>query len=141
MEHMKLHHVGIVMNSQERADRFMKKFGLETDYMEYVESYKSNCLFTKHKEDETPIELVIPLEGVLATYNNGKGGMHHIAFEVEDVEEVKRKYEAEGMKLLEESAVPGGGRNYRKLPPSQIWRRNPGGICTEVKEMNWRKKL
>lgn len=44
------------------------------DYMEYVESYKSNCLFTKHKEDETPIELVIPLEGVLATYNNGKGG-------------------------------------------------------------------
>ena len=36
MEHMKLHHVGIVMNSQERADRFMKKFGLETDYMEYV---------------------------------------------------------------------------------------------------------
>ena len=121
MEHMKLHHVGIVMNSQERADRFMKKFGLETDYMEYVESYKSNCLFTKHKEDETPIELVIPLEGGLATYNNGKGGMHHIAFEVEDVEEVKR--------------------NYRKLPPSQIWRRNPGGICTEVKEMNWRKKL
>lgn len=65
--------------------------------------------FTKHKEDETPIELVIPLEGVLATYNNGKGGMHHIAFEVEDVEEVKRKYEAEGMKLLEESAVPGAG--------------------------------
>ncbi len=109
MEHMKLHHVGIVMNSQERADRFMKKFGLETDYMEYVESYKSNCLFTKHKEEETPIELVIPLEGVLATYNNGKGGMHHIAFEVEDVEEVKRKYEAEGMKLLEESAVPGAG--------------------------------
>ena len=35
--------------------------------------------------------------------------MHHIAFEVEDVEEVKRKYEAEGMKLLEESAVPGAG--------------------------------
>lgn len=74
MEHMKLHHVGIVMNSQERADRFMKKFGLETDYMEYVESYKSNCLFTKHKEDETPIELVIPLEGAWLHIIMEKGG-------------------------------------------------------------------
>lgn len=29
MKHMKLHHVGIVMNSMERAERFMEKFGLE----------------------------------------------------------------------------------------------------------------
>ena len=77
MEHMKLHHVGIVMNSQERADRFMKKFGLETDYMEYVESYKSNCLFTKHKEDETPIELVIPLEGSWLHIIMEKGDASH----------------------------------------------------------------
>ena len=47
MEHMKLHHVGIVMNSQERADRFMKKFGLEKDYMEYVESLQIQLPFYK----------------------------------------------------------------------------------------------
>lgn len=50
--------------------------------MEYVESYKSNCLFTKHKEDETPIELVITFGGVLATYNNMKRGCITLPFEV-----------------------------------------------------------
>ena len=109
MEHMKLHHVGIVMNSMERAERFMKKFGLETDYIEYVESYKADCLFTKHTGDETPIELVIPREGVLKGYNQGKGGMHHIAFEVEDVEKTRQLYEEQGLEMLEKAAVPGAG--------------------------------
>ncbi|RGZ01568.1 VOC family protein [Clostridium sp. AM58-1XD] len=109
MEHMKLHHVGIVMSPMDRAERFMKKFGLETDYMEYVEAYKANCLFTKHNPDETPIELVIPLEGVLTMYNNGRGGIHHIAFEVDDVEAARKWYEAEGLEMLEKSAVPGAG--------------------------------
>lgn len=109
MKRMKLHHVGIVMNSQERAERFMKKFGLETDYVEYVEAYKSDCLFTRHSEDETPIELVIAKDGVLTSYNNGKGGIHHIAFEVDDVEAARALYEAEGMEMLEPQAVNGAG--------------------------------
>ncbi|MDD2980794.1 MAG: VOC family protein [Hespellia sp.] len=109
MEHMKLHHVGIVMTSQERADRFMEKMGFETDYVEYVEAYKADCLFTKHGDDETPIELVIAKEGVLTTYNNGKGGIHHIAFEVEDVEATRKLYEEKGLHMLEEQAVLGAG--------------------------------
>lgn len=109
MEHMKLHHVGIVMMSQEIADRFMEKFGLETDYVEYVEAYHADCLFTKHREDETPIELVIPKEGVLTQYNGGKGGVHHIAFEVDDVESVRQIYEEKGLKMLEQKAVSGAG--------------------------------
>lgn len=108
MEHMRLHHVGIVI-SQEKADRFMEKFGLETDYNEYVEAYKADCLFTKYGPNESPIELVIPKEGVLTEYNNGKGGIHHIAFEVDDVEKVRREYESRGLRMLEESAVEGAG--------------------------------
>lgn len=106
---MKLHHVGIVMTSQERANRFLEKFGLEADYVEYVEAYHADCLFTKHGEDESPVELVIPKEGVLTAYNNGKGGIHHIAFEVEDVEATRQEYEEKGLKMLEEKAVPGAG--------------------------------
>ena len=109
MEHMKLHHVGIVMTSQERADRFMEKFGLETDYVEYVEAYHADCLFTKHDADESPVELVIPKEGVLTSYNNGKGGIHHIAFEVDDVEAVRQEYEEKGLEMLETKAVAGAG--------------------------------
>ena len=109
MKHMRLHHVGIVMTSPDRAQRFMEKFGLETDYSEYVEAYQAECLFTKHREDETPVELVIPKEGVLTEYNKGKGGIHHIAFEVDDVETIRQDYEEKGLHMLEEEAVPGAG--------------------------------
>jgi lactoylglutathione lyase/methylmalonyl-CoA/ethylmalonyl-CoA epimerase len=109
MEHMKLHHVGIVMTSQERAENFMKKFGLEEDYKEYVEAYHADCLFTKHRSDETPVELVIAKEGVLTEYNKGKGGIHHIAFEVDDVEMIRQEYEANGLQMLERKAVTGAG--------------------------------
>ena len=53
------------------------------------------------------LELIIPKEGVLTEFNNGKGGIAHIAFEVEDVEAVRKEYESKGMKMLEGKAVPG----------------------------------
>lgn len=109
MKIKKLHHVGIIMPTREKADEFMKKFSLQMDYIEYVEAYHADCLFTEHKKDETPIELVIPKEGVLAEYRNGKGGLHHIAFEVDSVAKAKAEYEAKGMELLEETAVDGAG--------------------------------
>lgn len=108
MEHMKLHHVGIVI-SQEKADRFMEKFGLEPEFTEYVEAYQADCVFTKRREDESYVELVIPKAGVLTEYNNRKGGIHHIAFEVDDVEKVRQEYEAKDLHMLEQAAVPGAG--------------------------------
>ena len=53
--------------------------------------------------------MIIPTEGVLTRFNQGKGGLHHIAFSVPDVEEVRRKYQDEGIVLLEEQAVSGAG--------------------------------
>ena len=44
---------------------------------------------------------------MLTQYNNGKGGIHHIALQGEDVEAVRAEYEAKGLKMLEEAAVPG----------------------------------
>lgn len=109
MKHMRLHHVGIVMPSMDKARAFMNKTGLEEDYCEYVEAYKAYCLFTKSDADESPIEFVIPVEGVLSSYNNGKGGIHHIAYEVDDVEAIRLEFEGQGLKMLEEKAVPGAG--------------------------------
>ena len=86
MKPMRLHHVGIIMTTMEKAKAFMEQFGLEEDYMEYVDAYHAYCLFTKYSEYESPIELIIPTEGVLTEFRNGKGGLHHIDFEVEDVE-------------------------------------------------------
>ncbi len=46
---------------------------------------------------------------MLTSYNNGKGGIHHIAFEVDDVEAIRQEYEGKGLKMLEEKAVQGVG--------------------------------
>ena len=109
MNRIRLHHVGIVMPTMEKAERFLEKFGLEKDYMEYVDSYQADCLFTKYGPEESPVELVIPRGGVLAGYRDGKGGIHHIAFEVDDVDAVRDSYEANGMEMLEETPVEGAG--------------------------------
>ena len=109
MKPLRLHHVGIIMNSKERADLFLEQFGLETDYMEYVEEYHADCLFTKYTEQESPIELIIPTEGVLKEYNRGKGVIHHIALEVDDVEAARAEFEGKGMEMLEKVPVKGAG--------------------------------
>ena len=70
MKPMRLHHVGIIMPSMEKAEAFMDQFRLETDYMEYVEAYHAHCLFTKYGKDESPVELIIPTEGVLTEFRN-----------------------------------------------------------------------
>jgi len=43
----------------------------------------------------------------LKEFNDGRGGIAHIAFEVEDVEEVRREFEAKGLHMLEQRAVKG----------------------------------
>lgn len=103
----KLHHVGIVMNEAARAEQFMRIFGLKEEYREYVPNYQAMCIFTQM--EGTKLELIIPSGGVLRDYNNGKGGIHHIAFSVDDVEATRRDFEAQGLKMLEPDAVKGAG--------------------------------
>ncbi|MCY6485841.1 VOC family protein [Clostridium aestuarii] len=108
MKPMRMHHVGIVLPTMEAAHKFLETFGLETDYEGYVEAYKADLIFTKYTENESPIELIIPKDGsVLKDFNKGKGGIAHIAYEVEDIEAVRKDFESKGMKMLEGSAVPG----------------------------------
>jgi len=107
MQRNRIHHIGIVLPNRERAEEFMKIFQFEIDCEEYVEAYHAQCIFTKRIDPEVAIEFIIPTEGVLTQYNNGKGGIHHIALEVDDVEAVRQEYEANDRKMLEEVAVPG----------------------------------
>lgn len=109
MKPLRLHHVGIIMPTMEKAEAFLEQFGLEKDYMEYVDAYHAYCLFTKYTKEESPVELIIPTEGVLTKYRDGKGGLHHIAFEVEDVRKAREEYEAKGLQMLEETPVTGAG--------------------------------
>lgn len=107
MKPIRMHHVGIVMPTLEKAQELMDLLGLTIDYSGYVDSYESDLFFTKHGEFDSPIEFIIPRGGVLKDFNGGKGGIAHIAFEVEDVEGVAKEMALKGKEMLEKAAVPG----------------------------------
>ena len=104
MVRKRLHHIGIIMPSIEKVESFMAQFGLEVDYKGYVAPYHAHYIFTKMNDNqsESPIEFLVPTEGVLKDYNNGKGGIHHICYEVEDVKAACDEFIAMGYKMLEE---------------------------------------
>lgn len=107
MKPMRIHHIGVVLPTMQAAEHLMDIFGLETDYKGFVDAYKADLIFTKYGDRESPIEFIIPREGVLKDFNGGKGGIAHIAFEVDDVEAVREEMEAKGMKMLEKKSVRG----------------------------------
>ena len=126
MNNIQLHHVGLLMPSEEAAEAFMKLIGLEEDHRGYVPEYKALCIFVKGN-GASPVELVIPQGGKLAEYKAGKPVIHHIAFSVDDLAAVQADYAANGMPLLDEKPVQGAGEfivNFLKP-------RHTGGILVE----------
>lgn len=125
-----VHHVGVISPSRQHADNFIKVLGLEEDYCEYVEEYQADCIFLKHSPTDSPIELIVPHGGKLAEFNDGKGGLHHIALTVDSCEEATALYNQREMPLLEETPVTGAaGILVNFLRP-----RHTGGILIEFVE-------
>ena len=104
----KLHHVGIVRPTEEDALGLMSLLGLQEDFRGYVPKWSALCIFTKPL-GASPVEFVIPSGGPLASFNKGAGGLHHLAFEVKDLDETARRLQDEGMRLLEPEHVKGAG--------------------------------
>jgi len=59
MSNVQLHHVGLLMPTEEAAQQFMKLIGLEEERRGYVPEYQALCIFAKGN-GASPVELVIP---------------------------------------------------------------------------------
>jgi methylmalonyl-CoA/ethylmalonyl-CoA epimerase len=103
-----LHHVGIVMPSEAEVRDLMELLGLEEDYRGYVPTWSALCIFTKAL-GASPIEFVVPDGGPLLKFNKGMGGLHHVAFVVDDLAQLARDLEARDIRLLEAEPVKGAG--------------------------------
>jgi len=112
----KLHHVGIVVPDMAQVCTLMELLGLEAGHTQYVSRYEAECIFTHGAG--TVIEFVVPRGGVLTRFNKGMGGLHHIAFEVDDLESRSSELRAKGVVLLEEKPIDAGGLWINFLPPS-----------------------
>ncbi len=104
-----LDHIAIAVPDFERAiKRFMEDFGLTFDGTEDVAAAKTSTAF--FPLPPTNIELVHPLrgEGPIATFLEKKGGgMHHLCFRSDNIEEDIARLKAKGYQFLAEKPSPG----------------------------------
>ena len=105
----KIEHIGIAVKSLTNSvPLFEKLLNSQCYKTELVENEKVNTAF--FKTGETKIELLESTDpdGVVARFIAKKGeGLHHIAFEVTDIEAEMERLKKEGFVLLNETAKPG----------------------------------
>ncbi len=106
---LKVEHIGIAVKSlTDAVPLFEKLLNTPCYKTEPVESEKVTTAF--FRQGETKIELLESSDpdGVIARFIDRKGeGMHHIAFEVADIEAEMKRLQAEGFVLLNETPKPG----------------------------------
>ncbi|MEO7767596.1 MAG: methylmalonyl-CoA epimerase [Ferruginibacter sp.] len=106
---LKIEHIGIAV--KELADAiplFEKLLDSKCYKTEIVESEQVNTAF--FQKGDTKIELLESIDtgGVLTKFIDKRGeGMHHIAFEVADIEAEMSRLKKEGFILLNEKPKPG----------------------------------
>jgi len=129
-----LHHVAIVVPSLAEARKtYVGVLGLAADgEVEHVPDQKVNVLVCHAGRQR--IELVepaapdSPVSGFLAKRG---GGLHHLAYRVDDVERALEALERAGLRLIDRAPRPGAhGTRVAFLHPSAT-----GGVLTELVEM------
>lgn len=106
---LKVEHIGIAVHALNTSIPLFEKLLNTSCYKtEEVESEKVATAF--FQKGETKIELLesTSAEGVIAKFVEKKGeGIHHIAFEVEDIEKEMERLKGEGFVLLNEKPKQG----------------------------------
>jgi methylmalonyl-CoA/ethylmalonyl-CoA epimerase len=105
----KIEHIGIAVKSlSESIPLFEKLLNSQCYKTEIVESEMVKTAF--FRVGDTKIELLESTvqEGVIAKYIEKRGeGVHHLAFDVEDIESEIRRLQSEGFQLINAQPKPG----------------------------------
>ena len=115
----RINHVAIVVPEVESSLSFWRDaLGLNLHYIEDVPSQKSQVAFLPIGESE--VELVKPTtedSGVAKFLAERGPGMHHLCFEVDDIDEMLVELKAKGVRLINETAQQLEGRKVAFIHP------------------------
>ncbi len=115
----RINHVAVVVPEVEGALGFWRDaLGLDLHHVEDVPSQKSMVAFLPVGESE--VELVKPTsdDSGLAKFLAEKGpGMHHLCFEVDNIEEMLAELKAKGVRLINETPQVLPGRKMAFIHP------------------------
>lgn len=120
----KIDHIGIAVNSIEEAIPFYEKaLGLKCEHIEEVPTQKVKTAF--FSVGEVHLELLEPMspESPIAKFLEKKGpGIHHIAYQSDDIEQQLSQAAEASCKLINETPVDGaGGKKVAFLHPKSTF--------------------
>jgi len=105
----KIEHIGIAVQDIEASNKvFAKIFGKESCKLEAVESEGVITSFFQIGENKIELIAATNEDSPISKYlSKRREGMHHIAFEVEDIEKEMGRLKKEGIRILNESPKNG----------------------------------
>jgi methylmalonyl-CoA/ethylmalonyl-CoA epimerase len=126
----RIHHVAyVVADIDAGLDRLMATFGLTPAVREVMEEQGVEAVLCGPPGGA--VELIRPLdpEGAIARFLDSRGeGLHHVAFEVDDLAAALDDLRGRGAELIDERPRPGlGGHLVAFVHPSAA-----GGVLTEL---------
>ncbi|HAJ32318.1 MAG TPA: methylmalonyl-CoA epimerase [Candidatus Atribacteria bacterium] len=128
----KIDHIGIAVKSvKETSELLSSILGLKVAGEEIVEEQKVKVAFLPLGDSELELLESTSPEGPIARFIEKKGeGIQHIAFRVNNIEEVLEKLKKEGVRLIDEKPRYGaGGAKIAFLHP-----KSTNGILVELCE-------
>ena len=128
----KINHVAIAVPEVDAALTFWRDaMGLAVDHIEDVPSQKATVVFIPVGESE--VELVRPTSddtGVAKFLAERGGGMHHLCFQVDDIEEMLADLKEKGIRLINETPQVLPGRKMAFVHP-----KSTGGVLVELYQL------
>ena len=133
-EIIKISHIAIVVDDLDSALNFWRDaLGLQLDHIKNVPEQNASVAFLPSGESE--VELVTPTtdDSGIARYLAKRGpGLHHVCFEVDDIQSILMDLRAKGIRLIDEQPRSGGvNKKYAFIHPEST-----GGVLVELYELS-----
>ncbi len=128
----KINHIAIAVADIDGALSFWRDaLGLVVDHIEDVPSQKAVVGFLPCGDSE--VELVKPTAedtGIAKFLAERGGGMHHLCFEVDDIDAMLLQLKDKGVRLINETAMELPGRKMAFVHP-----KSTGGVLVELYQL------
>jgi len=127
---MKIEHIGIAVKDIEKSNElFSTLFNTPSYKMEEVESEGVKTSFFQIGESKIELLQATKPNSAIAKFIDKKGeGMHHIAFEVENIEEEIERLKKEGFVLIHD--IPKLGADNKKI--AFLHPKSTNGVLVEL---------
>lgn len=130
----KVDHIGIAVENLEQAIKtYTQLFGRGPDHLETVAEQKAKTAFFRVGESYVELLESTSPDGPIGRFiaKQGRGGIHHICVEVDDIEATLAVYRKAGIQLIDKK--PRTGAHGKKI--AFVHPKSTGGILLELSQV------